>query len=218
MRIYYCNVCGDYFMAEDPDTAQCPRCRSAGVPTEQDDPNVPSEYAGTKTWENLKTAFAGESMARNRYTYFASQAKKDGCEQIAALFSETADNEKEHAKIWLKELGEIRATDDNLLAAAEAERGEWTRMYAGFADTADAEGFPELAARFRAVAAIEKRHEERFRTLAYNLENGFVFAKNDIRIWVCRNCGHIEIGQTVPDECPVCSHPKSYFEILSTNY
>lgn len=177
-----------------------------------------NKYAGTKTEQNLRTAFAGESQARNKYTYFASVAKKEGYEQIAAIFLQTADNEKEHAKMWFKELGELGDTPQNLAAAAEGENYEWTDMYAGFAETAQAEGFPQLAAKFRMVAAIEKRHEERYRALLHNVETAAVFARSEVKVWECRNCGHIVVGTKAPAVCPVCMHPQSYFEIRSENY
>ena len=177
-----------------------------------------NKYAGTQTEKNLETAFAGESQARNKYTYFASKAKKDGFEQIAALFLKTADNEKEHAKLWFKELGGIGSTAENLAAAAAGENYEWTDMYAEFAKTADAEGFPELAAKFRGVAAIEKSHEERYRALLHNVEMQEVFAKSEVKVWECRNCGHIVIGEKAPEVCPVCAHPQAYFEINAKNY
>lgn len=174
---------------------------------------------GTKTEANLMTAFAGESEARNKYTYYASKAKKDGYEQIAALFLETAENEKEHAKIWFKLLNDgIGSTPDNLKAAAEGENYEWTDMYDGFARTAEEEGFPELAAKFRLVAAIEKHHEERYRKLLANVETMKVFEKSEVKIWECRNCGHIVVGTKAPDVCPTCNHPQSYFEINAENY
>ena len=177
-----------------------------------------NKYAGTQTEKNLWEAFAGESQARNKYTYFASKAKKDGYEQIAALFLKTADNEKEHAKLWFKELGELGNTAENLLHAAEGENYEWTDMYAGFAKTADEEGFPELAAKFRMVAAIEKRHEERYRALLHNVETKQVFEKSEVKVWECRNCGHIIVGTKAPQLCPTCAHPQSYFEIHAVNY
>ena len=172
-----------------------------------------TKYAGTQTEKNLQAAFAGESQARNKYTYFASVAKKQGYEQIAALFLKTADNEKEHAKLWFKELAGIGSTAENLAAAAEGENYEWTDMYAGFAKTAEAEGFPELAARFRMVGEVERHHEERYRTLLHNVETAAVFAKSEVKIWECRNCGHIVVGTAAPEVCPVCNHPQSYFEL-----
>ena len=178
-----------------------------------------NKYAGTQTEKNLEAAFAGESQARNKYTYFASKAKKEGFEQIAALFLKTADNEKEHAKLWFKELHDgMPSTQENLLAAAEGENYEWTDMYDGFAKTAEEEGFTELAARFRAVAAIEKRHEERYRALLKNVETAAVFEKSEVKVWECRNCGHIVVGTKAPELCPVCNHPQAYFEICEVNY
>ncbi len=177
-----------------------------------------SKYSGTQTEKNLLEAFAGESQARNKYTYFASKAKKDGFEQIAALFLKTADNEKEHAKLWFKELDGIGSTAQNLAAAADGENFEWTDMYEGFAKTAEAEGFPELAAKFRMVGAIEKEHEERYRALLKNVEAATVFAKSEVKVWECRNCGHIVVGTAAPEICPVCAHPQSYFEINAKNY
>ena len=177
-----------------------------------------SKYAGTQTEKNLMAAFAGESEARNKYTYFASKAKKEGYEQIAALFLKTAENEKEHAKLWFKELNGIGDTAENLLSAAEGENYEWTDMYDGFAKTADEEGFHELAQRFRLVAAIEKHHEERYRALLHNVEMAEVFAKSEVKVWECRNCGYIVIGEKAPEVCPTCNHPQSYFEIHAENY
>ena len=177
-----------------------------------------NKYAGTKTEQNLQAAFAGESQARNKYTYFASVAKKEGYEQIAALFLKTADNEKEHAKLWFKELDGLGTTADNLAAAAEGENFEWTDMYEGFAKTAEEEGFPALAKRFRMVAAIEKAHEERYRALLKNVETAAVFEKSEVKVWECRNCGHIVVGTKAPLVCPVCAHPQSFFEINEANY
>ena len=177
-----------------------------------------NKYSGTQTEKNLMEAFSGESQARNKYTYFASKAKKEGFEQIAALFQKTADNEKEHAKMWFKELNGLGDTAENLLNAAEGENYEWTDMYSGFADTADKEGFPELAAKFRMVAAIEKQHEERYRALLNNVETAQVFEKSEVKVWECRNCGHIVVGTKAPEICPVCAHPKAYFEIHAENY
>ena len=177
-----------------------------------------SKYEGTQTEKNLQAAFAGESQARNKYTYFASTAKKEGYEQISALFLKTADNEKEHAKMWLKELGGIGTTAENLAAAADGENFEWTDMYEGFARTAEAEGFTALAAKFRAVAAIEKHHEERYRALLHNVEAQEVFAKSEVKVWECRNCGHIVVGTKAPEICPVCAHPQAYFEVNAENY
>lgn len=177
-----------------------------------------SKYAGTKTEKNLLAAFAGESEARNKYTYFASKAKKEGYEQIAAMFLKTADNEKEHAKLWFKELEGIGDTKQNLKAAADGENYEWTDMYETFAKEAEEEGFKDLAAKFRLVGAIEKHHEERYRALLNNVETNAVFEKSEVKIWECRNCGHIIIGTKAPDVCPTCNHPQSYFEISEANY
>ena len=177
-----------------------------------------TKYSGTQTEKNLLEAFAGESQARNKYTYFASKAKKEGYEQIAALFLKTAENEKEHAKLWFKELNGIGDTAENLAAAAEGENYEWTDMYSGFAKTAEEEGFTELAARFRLVAAIEKHHEERYRALLKNIETASVFEKSEVKVWECRNCGHIVVGTSAPQICPTCNHPQSYFEIDAEKY
>lgn len=176
------------------------------------------KYDGTKTYENLKAAFAGESQARCKYTYFASVAKKEGYEQMASIFLETAENEREHAKLWFKELDGISDTKTNLESAAEGENYEWTDMYEGFAQTAEKEGFPELAEKFRMVAEIEKHHEERYRTLLHNVETSTVFEKSEVKIWECRNCGHIIVGTKAPEVCPVCAHPQSYFEVHAENY
>ena len=173
---------------------------------------------GTKTEQNLMAAFAGESQARNKYTYFASVAKKEGYEQISALFTKTADNEKEHAKMWFKVLGELGNTAENLAAAAAGENYEWTDMYATFAKEAEEEGFTEIAAKFRAVAKIEKAHEERYRALLSNVEMQTVFEKGEETMWECRNCGHLVMGKKAPEVCPVCVHPKSYFEVRAENY
>ena len=178
------------------------------------------ELKGSKTEQNLKDAFAGESQARNKYTFFASKARKDGYEQIAAIFEETAGNEKEHAKLWYKYLhdGEIPSTEENLVEAASGENYEWTDMYEKMAKEADEEGFTEIAAKFRMVGAIEKRHEERYLKLLENVKEGIVFSKDDDRIWKCRNCGHVVIGKYAPEVCPVCNHPKSFFEVEADNY
>ena len=180
--------------------------------------NNANKYSGTQTEKNLWEAFAGESQARNKYSYFASVAKKQGFEQIAALFLKTAENEKEHAKLWFKELCGIGNTAQNLAAAAEGENYEWTDMYDGFAKTADEEGFHELAERFRLVAAVEKHHEERYRALLRNVELAEVFEKSEVKVWECRNCGHIVVGEKAPDICPTCNHPRSYFELHAENY
>ena len=177
-----------------------------------------ADLKGTKTEQNLRMAFSGESEARNKYTYFASVAKKQGFEQIAALFLKTAENEKEHAKLWFKELGALGSTAENLLSAAQGENYEWTEMYDQMAKDADEEGFHELAEQFRRVAAIEKTHEERYRALLHNVENNEVFAKSEVKIWECRNCGHIVVGTKAPEVCPTCKHPQAYFEIHEENY
>lgn len=177
-----------------------------------------TKYKGTQTEKNLEAAFAGESQARNKYTYFASVAKKEGYEQMSALFLKTAENEKEHAKLWFKELKGIGTTAENLLDAADGENYEWTDMYEDFAKTADEEGFHELAAKFKLVAKIEKHHEERYRALLKNIENNEVFEKSSVKVWECRNCGHIVVGEKAPEICPTCNHPQSYFEINAENY
>lgn len=184
----------------------------------EEDLHMTNKYTGTKTEKNLREAFAGESQARNKYTYFASVAKKAGYEQIAALFLKTAENEKEHAKLWFKALGELGNTEANLKAAAEGENYEWTDMYERMAQEADEEGFHELAEQFRGVGAIEKHHEERYRKLLANVEEKKVFEKSGVTVWECRNCGHIVIGTKAPDVCPVCNHPQSYFEVHEENY
>ena len=184
----------------------------------EEDLHMTNKYAGTKTEKNLREAFAGESQARNKYTYFASVAKKAGYEQIAALFLKTAENEKEHAKLWFKALGELGDTEANLKAAAEGENYEWTDMYERMAQEADEEGFHELAEQFRGVGAIEKHHEERYRKLLANVEEKKVFEKSGVTVWECRNCGHIVISTKAPDVCPVCKHPQSYFEVHEENY
>ena len=177
-----------------------------------------TKYKGTQTEKNLEAAFAGESQARNKYTYFASVAKKEGYEQMSALFLKTAENEKEHAKLWFKELKGIGTTAENLLDAADGENYEWTDMYESFAKTADEEGFHELAAKFRLVGKIEKHHEDRYRALLKNIENNEVFEKSSVKVWECRNCGHIVVGEKAPEICPTCNHPQSYFEINAENY
>ena len=219
MEKWKCKVCG--YIHEGPMTPdfQCPVCKQPASSFEKIQDAAPANpYAGTQTEKNLEAAFAGESQARNKYTYFASVAKKEGYEQIAALFLKTADNEKEHAKMWFKELKGIGDTAQNLLHAAEGENYEWTDMYDGFAKTADAEGFPELAAKFRLVAAIEKHHEERYRKLLANVQAMEVFARSEVKVWECRNCGHIVVGTKAPEVCPTCNHPQSYFELNAENY
>ncbi len=215
MKKFICKVCG-YVHEGDSAPETCPLC---GVDASQfEELKEANPYAGTKTEKNLQAAFAGESQARNKYTYFASTAKKEGYEQIAALFLKTADNEKEHAKMWFKELGGIGNTAENLAAAAAGENYEWTDMYEDFAKTADEEGFHELAEKFRGVAAIEKHHEERYRALLKNVETKQVFEKGEVKIWECRNCGHIVVGTKAPEKCPVCNHPQSFFEVHEENY
>ena len=219
MEKWKCKVCG--YIHEGPMTPdfKCPVCKQPASSFEKiEDAPQANPYAGTQTEKNLEAAFAGESQARNKYTYFASVAKKESYEQIAALFLKTAENEKEHAKMWFKELKGIGDTAQNLLHAAEGENYEWTDMYDGFAKTAEAEGFSELAAKFRLVAAIEKHHEERYRKLLANVESMQVFEKSEVKIWECRNCGHIVVGTKAPDVCPTCNHPQSYFEINAENY
>ncbi len=235
MKKYKCTICkyeydpakGDPTQGIAPGTPfeqlpadwKCPRCKQGKEKFEPvEEPKPANPYAGTQTEKNLHAAFAGESEARNKYTYFASKAKKEGFEQIAALFLQTAENEKEHAKLWFKELNGIGTTAENLAAAAAGENYEWTDMYEGFARTAEAEGFPELAAKFRGVAAIEKHHEERYRALLHNVETKEVFAKSEVKVWECRNCGHIVVGTQAPEVCPVCNHPQAYFESNQQNY
>ena len=219
MKTYKCKVCGAEFQVEDGVEPVCPICNARGDKLELvEDAPKHNKYAGTQTEKNLEAAFAGESQARNKYTYFSSVAKKEGYEQIAALFLKTAENEMEHAKLWFKELNGIGDTAENLRAAAECENYEWTDMYEGFAQTADEEGFPELAEKFRLVAAIEKHHEDRYRALLHNVEMAEVFAKSEVKVWECRNCGHIVVGTNAPDVCPTCAHPQSFFEVHSENY
>ena len=221
--IWRCSICGYEYVGEElPDDFICPICKHPASDfvkvSAEAEASVANKYAGTKTEKNLEAAFAGESMARNKYTYYASVAKKNGYEQIAALFLKTAENEKEHAKLWFKHLGGVGTTAENLLHAAEGENYEWTDMYDTFAREADEEGFHELADQFRGVAAIEKRHDERYRALLHNVETAEVFQKSGVSVWECRNCGHIVVGTTAPDVCPVCSHPQAYFEINAENY
>lgn len=220
MAQWKCKVCGYIYEGEElPADFTCPLCKQPASAFEKIAEAKPAnKYAGTQTEKNLEAAFAGESQARNKYTYFASVAKKEGYEQISALFLKTADNEKEHAKMWFKELNGIGDTAQNLGAAADGENYEWTDMYEGFAKTAEAEGFPELAEKFRAVGEIEKHHEERYRALLKNVETAAVFAKSEVKVWECRNCGHIVVGTNAPDKCPVCNHPQSYFEVHAENY
>ena len=222
--VWRCRICGyEYVGDEIPADFVCPICKHPSTDFEKVVPVAENagdkkSLKGTKTEQNLRDAFAGESQARNKYTYFASVAKKNGYEQISALFLKTADNEKEHAKLWFKALGELGDTAENLLHAAEGENFEWTDMYPKMADEADAEGFHELAQQFRDVAAIEKHHEERYRKLLKNVEAQEVFKKAGVQVWECRNCGHLVIGTNAPDECPVCKHPQRFFEINIRNY
>ena len=220
MAKWQCTVCGYIHEGELKDDYKCPLCKAPVSKFEKLEEVAPAKnpYAGTKTEKNLWEAFAGESQARNKYTYFASVAKKEGYEQISALFLKTADNEKEHAKLWFKELAGLGNTAENLLHAAEGENYEWTDMYDGFAKDAEEEGFVELAAKFRLVAAIERHHEERYRALLKNVETAAVFAKSEVKVWECRNCGHIVVGTNAPELCPTCAHPQSYFEVHAENY
>jgi len=219
MKKYRCLMCGEVFEVAEGVEPVCPKCGLKGKKLEEiKEAPAKNKYAGTQTEKNLEAAFAGESQARNKYTYFASVAKKEGYEQIASLFLKTADNEKEHAKMWFKELSGLGDTAHNLVAAAEGENYEWTDMYDGFAKTAEAEGFSELAEKFRLVAAIERKHEERYRALLHNVETAAVFAKSEVKVWECRNCGHIVVGTNAPEVCPTCNHPQSYFEIHAENY
>ena len=221
--IWRCTICGYEYVGEEiPEDFICPLCKHPASDFEkvikEEEKMAQNKYAGTKTEKNLWEAFAGESQARNKYTYFASVAKKNGYEQIAELFLKTAENEKEHAKLWFKALGELGTTEENLLHAAEGENYEWTDMYENFAKDAEAEGFQELAAQFRGVAAIEKAHEERYRALLKNVETKEVFEKSGVVMWECRNCGHLVMGTSAPEVCPVCNHPQSFFEVRKENY
>lgn len=217
MSKFVCTVCG-YVHEGSAAPQECPICHVPSTKFKEEITMSNNKYAGTKTEKNLWEAFAGESQARNKYTYFASVAKKAGFEQIAELFLKTADNEKEHAKLWFKELGVLGDTAQNLLHAAEGENAEWTDMYERMAQDAEEEGFHDLAKRFRGVAAIEKEHEERYRALLNNVETKQVFEKSGVTVWECRNCGHIVVGLKAPDECPVCNHAQSYFEVRKQNY
>ncbi len=222
--IWRCTICGYEYVGEElPEDFICPLCKHPAsdfekVVQKMEGKTMANKYAGTKTEKNLWEAFAGESQARNKYTYFASVAKKAGYEQIAALFLQTAENEKEHAKLWFKALGELGNTAENLLHAAEGENAEWTDMYERMAKEAEEEGFPELAAQFRGVGAIEKLHEERYRALLKNVEAMEVFKKSGVTMWECRNCGHVVVGLEAPEVCPVCNHPQAYFEVRKENY
>ena len=222
MSKWKCKVCGYIYEGDElPEGFTCPVCKqpaSSFEKIEEAPVKAAGKYAGTQTEKNLEAAFAGESQARNKYTYYASVAQNEGYEQIAALFLKTAENEKSHARMWFEELNGLGDTAENLLHAAEGENYEWTDMYNGFAKTAEAEGFPELAAKFRLVAAIEKHHEERYRALLRNVETAQVFEKSEIKVWECRNCGHIVVGPAAPEVCPTCLYAKSYFEINCENY
>ena len=213
MKKFICKVCGYVHVGETAPEA-CPKCKRTGVFEEV------NPLKGTQTEANLQTAFAGESQARNKYTYFASKARKEGFVQIAAIFEETAKNEQEHAKVWFKILhgGAVPSTVENLLAAAEGENYEWTDMYAGFAKTAREEGFNEIADLFDGVAAIEKEHEARYMKLLENVKGGLVFSKEGDAVWQCTNCGHIVVGKQAPETCPVCAHPQAYFQVKAENY
>lgn len=221
MPKYRCTVCGFIFEGELPAGFVCPVCKapaSAFERTEEKKVAVPNPYTGTKTEKNLAEAFAGESQARNKYTYFAGVAQREGYDQLAEIFLQTARNEQEHARIWYGALGHINSTAENLLAAAEGEHYEWTDMYDRFAKDAEEEGFLDLAARFRAVGAIEKAHEERYRALLKNIEMQQVFEKGEMTMWECRICGHLVMGRKAPDQCPVCSYAQSFFEVRKENY
>ena len=222
MSKWKCKICGYIYEGESlPEDFTCPICKqpaSAFEKIEEAPAKKGNKYAGTQTEKNLEAAFAGESQARNKYTYFSSVAQSEGYEQIAALFLKTAENEKAHAKMWFEELGGLGNTAENLLHAAEGENYEWTDMYDGFAKTAEEEGFPELAAKFRLVAAIEKHHEERYRALLHNVETAQVFEKSQVKVWECRNCGHIVVGKAAPEVCPTCLYAKSYFEVHCEDY
>ena len=218
VKKYYCMLCHETFDAPEGVELICPVCGAREDKIRLVEADQPSRYAGTRTERNLEAAFSGESQARNKYTYYASVAKREGYEQIAALFLKTAENEREHAEMWFKELGGIGNTAENLLHGAEGENYEWTDMYAGFARDAEEEGFKELAAKFRMVAEIEKHHEERYRKLLQNVETAQVFEKSEVKVWECRNCGHIVVGTKAPEVCLVCAHAKAYFEIAAENY
>ena len=220
MEKWKCKICGYVHEGPMTDDFKCPVCKQPASSFEkiEEAKKGGSKYAGTQTEKNLEAAFAGESMARNKYTFYAATAKNEGYEQIADLFLKTAENERSHAFMWFKELGGLGDTAQNLLHAAEGENYEWTDMYDGFAKTAEEEGFHELAAKFRYVADVEKRHEERYRALLNNVETAQVFEKSEVKVWECRNCGHIAVGTKAPDVCPTCDYSQSYFEIHTDNY
>lgn len=219
MRKLKCKVCGEVFEAAGGIDPICPRCGARNENVELiEEAQSNTKYAGTQTEKNLEAAFAGETQARSKYTYYAEIAKRDGYEQMAEIFEETAENELRHAEIWFRELGGIGTTPENLKYAADGENYEWTDMYAGFAKVAEEEGFTSLAAKFRLVAEVEREHEERFRRLIDNVKNGEVFSRGEVKIWLCRNCGHVAIGTKAPEICPVCGKTKAYFEIKAENY
>lgn len=218
MEKWKCTGCGYAHEGVITEGFKCPKCKLPISKFEKSEGAAANPYAGTKTEKNLLEAFSGESQARNKYTYFASIAKKEGYEQIAAIFEATANNEKEHAKLWFKALGGLGKTAENLAAAAEGENYEWTDMYDRFAKEADEEGFTELAEQFRGVAAIEKAHEERYLALLNNVEMQSVFEKAEETMWECRNCGHLVMGKKASDVCPVCKHSRSFFEVRKENY
>ncbi len=217
-KTYRCSVCGEIFTVPEGTEPVCPKCEARGDALVMLEATPKTSYAGTQTEKNLEAAFAGESQARNKYTYFASVARREGLEQIAAFFEITAANESAHAKLWFRALGGIGRTDENLLSAAEGEHFEWTEMYESFAKTAEEEGFPDLAESFRRVAAIEKAHEERFRALLRNVETASVFEKSELSVWECRVCGHLTVALRAPDVCPTCGHPQAYFQLHAENY
>jgi rubrerythrin len=219
MEKWRCKVCGYIYDGILTPYFVCPQCRNGAEAFDKmPKPASKNPYIGTKTGENLAAAFAGESQARNKYTYFAGIARKEGYEQIAAIFLDAAENEREHAKLWFSALGELGHTAENLKAAADGENYEWTDMYERFAKDAEKEGFSDIADKFRKVADIERTHEERFRKLLKNVEMEKVFSKSEEKMWVCRNCGHLVIGKKAPVYCPVCSHPQSFFEVRAVNY
>ena len=219
MRKFKCKICGEIFEAAGGVDAICPRCGAMAENVELiEEEQSSNKYAGTQTEKNLEAAFAGETQARSKYTYFAETARKEGYEQMAAIFDETAANELRHAELWFRELNGIHGTSENLKSAAAGENYEWTDMYAGFAKVAEEEGFTSLAAKFRLVAEVEKQHEERYRRLIENMEKGEVFERSTIKIWLCRNCGHVAVGTKAPEICPVCGKSKAFFEIKPENY
>ena len=220
MEKYRCSVCGYIHEGPIPEDFKCPVCKQPASAFEKlvEKASSINKYVGTKTEKNLMDAFAGESQARNKYTYFSNIASREGYDQISDLFLKTARNEQEHAKLWYEELGNLGSTAENLLHAAEGENYEWTDMYAGFARTAEDEGFPRLAYLFKAVAAIENGHKKRYRKLLENIENGLVFQREEEQVWICANCGHVVMAKCAPEKCPVCDHPKAYFQIKPCNF